>query len=108
MRRAAQSSSARPRTRRKAAAASTQLEPSAPLAPEPAPVRDAGSVEALLSLAVGVLMVVAALVPRTVRQLFLLGFGGALVHRGMTGHGGFYRGEGIDTARGERKASGKD
>ena len=56
--------------------------------------------EALLSLTVGVLMVVAALVPRTLRQLVLLGFGGALAYRGLTGNCGVYQAVGIDTAKG--------
>ena len=44
-------------------------------------------------------MVVAALVPRSFRQLFLLGFGGALAYRGLTGECGLYRSVGIDTNR---------
>lgn len=110
MRRAAQSSSPRPRNRRKAAATPAPPAPAdtpSAVAETAAPTRNIGSVEALLSLTVGVLMVVAALVPRTFRQLFLLGFGGALAYRGMTGHGGFYKGAGIDTARGERKTVGE-
>lgn len=98
MRRAAQSSSPRPRTRRKTADTSTAEAPPAP-ASTPEPARNVGSVEALLSLTVGMLMVVAALVPRTFRQLFLLGFGGALAYRGLTGECGLYRRAGIDTNR---------
>lgn len=92
MRRAAQTSPARPRTRRKPA----DLRPTAPA---PAP-RNVGSIEALLSLALGVAMVVAALVPRSFKQLFLLGVGGGLAYRGLTGNCGVYKAVGIDTARG--------
>ncbi len=95
MRRSVQPASKRSRSRRKTADAPSPT-PSAPPAAVP---RNVGSVEALLSLTVGVLMVVVALVPRTFRQLFLLAFGGALVHRGMTGRCGVYEAAGIDTAR---------
>ena len=44
--------------------------------------------------------VVAALVPRSFKQLFLLAFGGGLVYRGLTGNSGLYRAAGIDTAKG--------
>ena len=101
MRRAAQSSPTRPRTRRKAAPTALAA-PSEAAAPA-LPTRNVGSVEALLSLTLGVLMVVAALVPRSFKQLFLLGFGGLLAYRGLTGHSGFYASAGIDTAQGERK-----
>ena len=89
MRRAAQSSSARPRTRRKATPPAPSPAEVAPAPPTPA-VR-ANSVEALLCLTVGVLLVVAALVPRSFKQLFLLGFGGALAYRGLEGEGGLRR-----------------
>ncbi len=92
MRRAAQTAPTRSRSRRKATDAS-------PPTPAAAP-RNVGSVEALVSLTVGVLMVVAALVPRSFKQLFLLGFGGALAYRGLTGNCGFYQAAGIDTAKG--------
>ena len=89
MRRAAQSSSSRPRTRRKAAAAPAPADV-ASTAPA-TPAAHANSVEALLCLTVGVLLVVAALVPRSLKQLFLLGFGGALAYRGLEGEGGLRR-----------------
>ena len=92
MRRAASNSPARPRTRRKPAATLPEVPTSAP--------RNVGSIEALLSLTLGVLMVVAALVPRSFKQLFLLGFGGGLVYRGLTGNCGLYQAAGIDTAKG--------
>ena len=92
MRRAAQTAPTRSRSRRKTA--------DAPPVPPTAAPRNVGSVEALMSLTIGVLMVVAALVPRSFKQLFLLGFGGALAYRGMTGNCGFYKAAGIDTAKG--------
>ena len=99
MRRAAQPASKRSRSRRKTAA-DTPATPRPASEPASIPPRNVGSVEALLSLTVGVLMVVAALVPRTFRQLFLLTFGSALAYRGLTGNCGVYKAVGIDTAKG--------
>lgn len=93
MRRASPDSPARPRSRSKIKGAT----PSAPVVES----RNVGSIEALLSLTLGVLMVVAALVPRSFKQLFLLGLGGGLLHRGLTGECGFYKAVGVNTA-GER------
>ena len=45
-------------------------------------------------------MVIAALVPRSFKQLFLLGLGGGLLHRDPDGECGFYQAAGIDTAKG--------
>ena len=100
MRRAAQPAPHRSRSRRKTAAADTPATPPPTLEPASTPPRNVGSVEALLSLTVGVLMVVAALVPRPFRQRVLLGFGGALAYRGLTGNCGVYQAVGIDTAKG--------
>lgn len=91
MRRASPNSPARPRTRRKTADAPSSA---------PAEPRNVGSIEALLSLTVGALMIVAALVPRSFKQVFLLGLGGGLLHRGLTGECGFYKAVGVNTARG--------
>ena len=93
MRRAAQSATPRPRSRRKTA-------DTPPATPPAAGPRNVGSVEALLSLTLGVLMVVAALVPRTFRQACLLALGGGLAYRGLTGNCGVYKAVGIDTAHG--------
>lgn len=91
MRRSAQGSSPRPRTRRKAATPpAPPASPAVTAPPEPA-AAPADSVEALFCLALGTLLVVAALVPRSFKQLFLLGFGGALAYRGLEGEGGFRR-----------------
>lgn len=60
--------------------------------------RNVGSVEALTSLTLGVVMVVAALVPRSLKQVLMLGLGGGLLYRGLTGDCGFYRALGVDTA----------
>lgn len=92
MRRAARNSPARPRSRRKTS--------DAPATVPESKSRNVGSIEALLSLVLGALMVVAALVPRSFKQVFLLGLGGGLVYRGLTGECGFYKAVGIDTAKG--------
>lgn len=76
-------------------------ETSAALAPVPgmASPKNVGSLESGISTAVGLLFVVAALFPRSLKQLLLLGIGGGLVYRGVTGQCGVYSALGIDTAR---------
>lgn len=101
MRSAARNSTPRSRSRRKTTEA-------APVIPK-APPRNVGPIEALLSLTLGVSMVIAALVPRSLKQLLLLGLGGGLAYRGLTGECGVYRAAGIDTTGGSRlgQANGK-
>ena len=75
---------------------------SAPLTvPEPVAAltgnRNVGELEAMLSMGMGVLFVVAALFPRSIKQLVMLSLGGGLLYRGMTGHCGVYEAAGIDT-----------
>lgn len=104
MKRAA-NSPARNRPRKKSAASGpvASVDPEATTAPEapaePADGRNVNSLEGALSLGVGVLMLVAALFPRSIKQLLLLSLGGGLVYRGMTGHCGVYKAVGIDTAK---------
>ena len=61
--------------------------------------RNVSPTEGGFSVAAGVLILVAALFPRTLKQLLLLGIGGGLVYRGMTGKCGVYAALGIDTAK---------
>ncbi len=90
------------RARKKAAAPESALpvEPAAAPGPPAAPtgVRNVGSLEGALSVGLGVLCVIAAVLPRSLKQLLLLSLGGGLLYRGMTGHCGVYRAMGIDTA----------
>ena len=72
--------------------------PAAPAATTPG-ARNVGSLESALSLALGVLFVIAALFPRSLKQLFMLSLGGGLVYRGMTQHCGVYAAAGIDTTK---------
>ncbi len=75
----------------------------APVPDEPAapgPKRNVSSLESGLSLAAGVLFLVSALFPRSIKQLLLLGMGGWLTYRGMTGRCDLYGVLGIDTEKG--------
>ena len=82
------------RSRRKAVAAiPTPAEDLAPASLEEpvtlaSPRQNVAPLEGALSMVVGVLLVVAALFPRSIRQLLMLGIGGGLVVRGMAGRGG--------------------
>ena len=60
--------------------------------------RNVGSVEGVLSMTLGVLLVAAALFPRSIRQLLMLGIGGGLLYRGMTGQSEVYKALGVNTA----------
>ena len=55
-----------------------------------------GSLEGVLSLTLGVLLVVAALFPRSIRQLLMLGIGGGLLYRGVTGRREVHRARGVE------------
>jgi uncharacterized membrane protein len=89
---------ARSRPRKKVAPPS----PAAPIPPAPVQVgsKNVGSLESGFSLLLGVLFVVAALFPRSIKQLFLLGAGTSLVYRGMTSHCAVYEALGFDTDKG--------
>lgn len=50
-------------------------------------------------MGLGVLLVVGALFPRSLKQLLMLGLGGSLFYRGMQGHCEVYRALGIDTTK---------
>ena len=89
---------ARSRPRKKAAPPS--LAAPALSAPVPAGSKNVGSLESGFSLLLGVLFVVAALFPRSLKQLFLLGAGTSLVYRGMTSHCAVYEVLGLDTDKG--------
>ena len=101
MKRAA-STPARSRPRKKAAASETipsaaSAAPEAPAAPSDG--RNVDPLEGKLSVAAGVLLLVAALFPRSLKQLLMLSLGGGLLYRGMTGHCSVYQAMGIDTTR---------
>ncbi len=109
MKRAANTST-RNRPRKKAAAPDPTLpaESEASLAAPEIPAaptggRNVGELEGALSMGMGVLFVIAALFPRSIKQLVMLSLGGSLLYRGMTGHCGVYQAMGIDTA-GEQKS----
>ncbi len=97
--------SARSRPRKKVAApeAASLAESAAPVVPKvPADLmagRNVGSLEGALSVGLGVLFVIAALFPRSIRQLVMLSLGSGLLYRGVTGHCGVYQSMGIDTAK---------
>ena len=61
--------------------------------------KNVGSLEAAFSLTLGVLLVIAALFPRSIRQLLMLGIGGGLAYRGMKRDCEVYRSLGIDTSK---------
>lgn len=97
-------SSARNRPRKKAAAP----EPVPAVAPEAAPIlpersvtltggQNVSELEGALSVGMGLLFVIAALFPRSLKQLVMLSLGGGLLYRGMTRHCGVYEAMGVDT-----------
>ncbi len=110
MKRDAASPSNRSRARRKTAPAPAASETVAentptppPAADEPTesgPARNINSLESGLSLTAGVLFLVGALFPRSIKQLLLLAVGGWLTYRGMTGRCDLYGALGIDTEKG--------
>ena len=70
--------------------------------PTPAPspgTKNVSPFEGTLSVYVGGLLIAAALFPRTLRQLALLGLGANFIYRGQTRHCGVYQAMGIDTNR---------
>ncbi len=70
-----------------------------PAAQEPVASRkNVGELESAISLAAGVLLLVAALFPRSLKQLLLLGLGAGLTHRGLTRECGVYKALDIDTS----------
>ncbi len=104
------STPARSRPRKKAAApettASAEVESPSPTVPdaseapaEPTDGRNVDPLEGKLSVAVGVLLLVAALFPRSLKQLLMLSLGGGLLYRGMTGHCSVYQALGVDTTK---------
>ena len=109
MKRDAASPSTRSRSRKKTAVAAPAPEPLVEPAesnltvqpPKSAPdgQRNVSPLEGGISLTAGVLFLIGALFPRTLKQLLLLGIGGVLVHRGMTGKCGVYAALDIDTAK---------
>ncbi len=58
-----------------------------------------GSLEGAVSLTLGILLVVAALFPRSIKQLLMLGIGGGLAYRGVSGQCGVYKALGVDTTK---------
>ena len=107
MKRDAASQTPRSRARKKAdpkpAAPETVAEAAVSAMDEPAasaPEHNINSLESGLSLAAGVLFLVGALFPRSIKQLLLLGIGGWLTYRGMTGRCDLYAALGIDTEKG--------
>ena len=94
MKRAANPSS-RKRPRKKAAA----LEPTLPATGEAPDARNVDPLEGAISVGAGVLFLVAALFPRSLKQLLLLSLGGGLLYRGLTGHCPAYKSLGVDTAK---------
>ena len=111
MKRDAASQSTRSRARKKAApapAAPETLAGVAEAAPalvpdEPTtsgPTRNINSLEGGLSVTAGLLFLVAALFPRSIKQLLLVSVGGWLTYRGMTGRCNLYAALGIDTEKG--------
>ena len=99
----AEKSRSRPRSRKKPAATATPAPPArtpAQARPAPESFKNVGSLESGFSLLLGALFVVAALFPRSIKQLFLLGAGTGLVYRGMTSHCGLYQALGLNTDRG--------
>ena len=63
--------------------------------------RNVDSTEAVLSMTLGVLLVVAALFPRSIRGLLMLGIGGGLLYRGATGRCEVYKVLGVNTSEGK-------
>lgn len=98
-------SPATPRPRRKgpsgqAVAVEADLAPKPATEPTaPADGKNVGSLEGAFSLTLGFLLVIAALFPRSIRQLLMLGIGGGLAYRGLTRECGVYKTLGIDTTR---------
>lgn len=89
----------RSRPRKKAARAPVSQEPAAEAAAGDVDGKNVGPLESSLSVTAGVLFLVGALFPRSLKQLFWLGVGGFLVYRGTTSQCNVYSALGIDTNR---------
>ena len=92
----------RPRSRsrsRKKAAPPLTAAPSSP-ATSQGPVKNVGSLESAFSLLLGILLLLAALFPRSIKQWLFLGMGGGLVYRGITSHCGLYQALDLDSQKG--------
>ncbi len=73
------------------------LAPATPQRVEPADDKNVSPFEGTLSVYGGVLLIVAALFPRTFKQLLLLGLGASFLYRGQSRHCHMYSALGIDT-----------
>ena len=89
----------RSRSRKKAAPAPPPAEPAAGNDGGDSSRVNVGPLEGSLSVTVGILFLVGALFPRSIKQLVLLGLGSALVYRGTTRQCNVYSALGIDTAK---------
>ena len=90
----------RSRSRKKAAAPPVETPEPSEFAPAITQGdKNVGPVESGISTAAGVLFLVVALFPRTLKQLLLLGFGGFLVFRGVKNKCNVYSALGIDTVK---------
>jgi hypothetical protein len=67
---------------------------------QPADDTNVSSFEGTLSVYGGILLIAAALFPRTFKQLFLLGMGAGFLYRGQSRHCHVYSALGIDTNKG--------
>ncbi len=86
----------RPRVRKKPEAPAPATA-SAPMQKKPP---NMSPFEGAVSLMLGLLFLVGAVFPRSLKQLFLLLAGGGLVYRGMTNHCGLYHALGVDARKG--------
>ena len=96
--------SARSRSRKKTAAPDSTPALSPEISPEEteAPAATGINVDPLegkLSVVLGILFVITALFPRSLKQLLTLSLGGGLLYRGLTGHCGVYQALGVDTKK---------
>jgi hypothetical protein len=65
-----------------------------------APLKNVGSLESGFSLLLGLLIVFAALFPRSLKQIVLLALGGGLVYRGITSNCKLYEALDVSAERG--------
>ena len=90
----------RARSRKNTEPTAPSAAPDAPSAEVSGPPKNVNALESAFSLVLGILFVVGALFPRSIKQLVLLGLGGGLVYRGMTSHCGLYQAFGLDSEKG--------
>ena len=98
----ASNSPARSRARKKAVEpgeTETSAAESTPALSAPSDSQNVDPLEGKVSVAAGVLFIIAALFPRSLKQLVMLSLGGGLLYRGMTGHCGVYQALNIDTKK---------